>query len=413
MAGSGTKKPLSTFENVMARSFPLPADLDTLQQFVDDYLNAPCFGGGHYFRAAVPLVFLQLLDYGSMSGRLTGEAHTSQNELLLMIVLEWFEESHSGTFRFNNKNYKRHSESHALVTPFIFVDNPISVMMGRENFGWPKSLISVMSSAPGWAPEPGDTASVIKVGGMRLAQFYEGKDQRFSTILEIERQWGYSDGTTGVLLNPGDALANWWSGTKQNLDVLTRQWREIVGLNIGGSGMATDMLERYRQTVLGNAFGPGSIAHWFASFGNSIGVKHFSDPENDDEPCFEALANMRTEVTKIYGGGLLGTLESQMSRLDGGFTIRVHRYEAYPAVEMLGLKVTRVEKAARAGDPEVDVLTPLMPFWYRTDFKLKDSVPLSTRIHGEDLPGTLELGQLGDYIPEFSISMGQKLPGEV
>lgn len=102
-----------------------------------------------------------------------------------------------------------------------------------------------------------------------------------------------------------------------------------------------------------------------------------------------------------------------MSRLDGGFTIRVHRYEAYPAVEMLGLKVTRVEKAARAGDPEVDVLTPLMPFWYRTDFKLKDSVPLSTRIHGEALPGALEQGQLGEYTPEFPPSMGQGLQGKV
>ena len=88
MDASRTDTPLSTFNNVMTRVFPLPADQSTRQRNVNKYLNDPCHSGGNYFRVALPLVYLQLLDYGSMSGRLTGSAHTSQNELLFMVVLE-------------------------------------------------------------------------------------------------------------------------------------------------------------------------------------------------------------------------------------------------------------------------------------------------------------------------------------
>jgi hypothetical protein len=411
MDASRTDTPLSTFNNVMTRVFPLPADQSTLQGFVDKYLNDPCHSGGNYFRVALPLVYLQLLDYGSMSGRLTGSAHTSQNELLFMVVLEWFEECVSGTFKFNGKAYKRHAEGNALVTPFIFVDNPLSVMMGRENFGWPKSLINVTPVAPGWAPEAGQNVPIMRIAAMRLAQFYEGKSQRFSTIMEIEKRAGYTDGTTGVSLDAVKALTDWWAGSKRSYETLMQQWREIIDLSATNVGLITQMLERYRQTVSGNTTGSGSLAHWFASLGNSIGVKHFSDPQAPNQPCFESLANMRTEVTKMYGGGLLGSLESQVSSLDGGFAIRVHRYEAYPALKTLGVKVSKTEKPARAGDPPVDILTPLMPFWYRMNFSLKTSVPLSTRVHGEAFAEALDRTQLADYQPEFNPSMGQDVNG--
>ncbi|MDA7585920.1 hypothetical protein N9359_02720 [Luminiphilus sp.] len=413
MAASGKNTPLSTFDNVMARIFPLPADPFILQGFVDKYLNDPCHSGGNYFRVAMPLVYLQLLDYGSMSGRLTGRAHTSQNELLFMVVLEWFEICSKGTFKFNGKYYRRHAEGHALVTPFIFVDNPLSVMMGRENFGWPKSLINVSSVAPGWAPEAGDSVPIMRIGAMRLAQFYEGKSQRFSTIMEIEKRAGFSDGTTGIPLDPVQALTDLWSGSKRSLDTLMQQWRDIFDLRSSNIGMITQMLERYRQTASGNTVGTGSLAQWFASLGNSIGVKHFSDPENPNESCFETLANMRTEVTKMYGAGLLGSMESQVSSLDGGFRIRVHRYEAYPALKTLGIKVSREEAPAKEGDPPIDILTPLMPFWYRMNFSLQTSIPLLTRVHGESFSEALDSGQLCDYKPEFTPSMGQETSGGV
>ena len=113
----------------------------------------------------------------------------------------------------------------------------------------------------------------------------------------------------------------------------------------------------------------------------------------------------------MYGGGLLGSLESQVSSLDGGFAIRVHRYEAYPALKTLGVKVSKTEKPARAGDPPVDILTPLMPFWYRMNFSLKTSVPLSTRVHGEAFAEALDRTQLADYQQEFNPSMGQDVNG--
>ena len=178
----------------------------------------------------MPVVFMQLLDYGSMSGRLTGSAYTSQHELLFMVVLEWFEECSTGGFQFNGKCYKRHAESHALVTPFIFVDNPLSVMMGRENFGWPKSLINLRPVAPGWAPEAGESVPIMRIGAMRLAQFYEGQSQRFSTILEIEKRAGYSDGTVGVSMDPARAISDWWSGS-------LKKFRYVIAAVAGHVGL--------------------------------------------------------------------------------------------------------------------------------------------------------------------------------
>ena len=411
MSASGKAEPLSKFNDVMARIFPLVADQATMQKFVDDYLNNHPYSGGNYFRVAMPLVFMELLDYGSMSGRLTGNAYTSQNELLFMIVLEWFEESSSGGFQFGGKRYKRHPQTHALVTPFIFVDNPLSVMAGRENFGWPKSLINVKPVSPGWAPTAGESSTIMRIGAMRLRQFYEGQSQRFSTILEIEKRAGYSDGTTGIPLDPMRAMSDWWSSSMRSFDSLVHQWRRIMDVQGASTSMMMQMMEQYRQTLSGNSVGTGSLANWFASLGNSIGVKHFRDSDNPDRTCFAALANMRTEVTRMYGAGLLGSMESQVSGLDGGFTIRAHRYQAYPALEKLGIAVTRTEQPSEPGNPPVDILTPLMPFWYRMDFTLMTSFPLSTEVHGEPVPARLREDQLPDYLPEFAFSAGQNRDG--
>ncbi len=412
MATSGKSEPLSKFNNVMARIFPLVADQTKMQKFVDDYLNNHPYSCGNHFRVAMPLVFMELLDYGSMSGRMTGNAYTSQNELLFMIVLEWYEECSSGAFQFNGKRYKRHKEQNALVTPFIFVDNPLSVMMGRESFGWPKSLINVKPVSPGWAPDAGESTTIMRIGAMRLRQFYEGQSQRFSTILEIEKRAGYTDGTTGVSFDPMQAWSRWWSDSLRSYDSLVQQWRKVMDLQGAGTRMMMQMMEQYRQTMSGNTIGPGSITNWFASLSNSVGVKHFRHSDDPNRTCFAALASMQTSVTRMYGGGLLGSAESQLTRLDGGFTIRAHRYEAYPALDKLGIVVTRTEKPDQDGYPPIDVLTPLMPFWYRMDFTLPSTNPLGTEVHHDVLKHKLTENQLPYYGPEALFTTGKYVMAE-
>ena len=59
-------KPPFVFNGLSSRVLPLRANLDALQRFVNTYLNFVPESVGR-FRAAVPYVFLSVLDYGQVA----------------------------------------------------------------------------------------------------------------------------------------------------------------------------------------------------------------------------------------------------------------------------------------------------------------------------------------------------------
>jgi hypothetical protein len=59
-------EPPFAFNGLSTRVFPLRANLDSLQQLVNGYLNVVPPEVGR-FRASVPYVFLSMLDYGQIS----------------------------------------------------------------------------------------------------------------------------------------------------------------------------------------------------------------------------------------------------------------------------------------------------------------------------------------------------------
>ena len=74
-------RPPFQFSNVVVSCFPLRASIDTLQRFIDGYLNIipPELG---YFRVALPYVNLMLLDYGKLSAQATNFGWFSQREVI-------------------------------------------------------------------------------------------------------------------------------------------------------------------------------------------------------------------------------------------------------------------------------------------------------------------------------------------
>ncbi len=118
------------YSDVVTQIFPLKASMNRLQEFCDSYLNLdedlPL-----YFKPAAPWVLMQVVDYGEM-------ATTSRN-------LGWFSQ-HELAFGVPLRCYKKEKNEWvfvdwAMVFPFIFVDNPLSMSGGRKIYGWSKSGI--------------------------------------------------------------------------------------------------------------------------------------------------------------------------------------------------------------------------------------------------------------------------------
>ena len=102
--------------------------MSRLQDFCDTYLNlnkdAPL-----YFKPAVPWVLMQVVDYGQMAVTSSNLGWFSQHELAFGVPLGCYKKE---------KN-KWVFIDWAMVFPFIFVDNPLSMSGGRKIYGWSKS----------------------------------------------------------------------------------------------------------------------------------------------------------------------------------------------------------------------------------------------------------------------------------
>jgi hypothetical protein len=117
--------PRFRFDGVRARVFPLRADPAALQRVCDRYLNL-C-PDEVSFRPAAPYALLGLLHYRRMS-EVTRRGWVSQHEACFSVPLVWGRVER-GRWR---------ALGSAVVTPFVFVDQPQSVELGRQIYGWPK-----------------------------------------------------------------------------------------------------------------------------------------------------------------------------------------------------------------------------------------------------------------------------------
>ena len=114
-------KPPFSFEGMTARVFPLRANLDSLQRFCNSYLNFIPPEAGR-FRAVVPYVYYIMLDYGRMAINIANIGWFSQREFLFCIPIQWYRVV-DGQWQFHDW---------ATVTPFIYVNNDMSMQIGDQ-----------------------------------------------------------------------------------------------------------------------------------------------------------------------------------------------------------------------------------------------------------------------------------------
>jgi len=356
-------KPPFAFKGLSARIFPLRANLDALQQLCNGYLNFVPPEVGR-FRAVVPYVYLAMLDYGQISEVVTALGWFAQVEVFFCVPIEWYKVV-NGKWVFHDW---------AVITPFIYVDDDISVPTGRGVYGFPKALAKVKPAASRWITDPVAPVTLARVETAVFPKLYQGKRLKSKVFLEVSRDAPMSN--FQVPSDLGSPIMPWVvaSNIAQALGGFGRdamwlaQAMRIFPINPGvDAAFVPEMLDR-----LGPAMAPGGPGFVL----NSLNLKQFRRSDAPEKICYQGLTNGRMQMTAFNGGGLLGEERTLLGDLSGGHTVRLHEYSSLPIVRTLGLDVHR-----RWREDGIDVaeLKPVMPFWIDVNVLYHQGINLAWR----------------------------------
>ncbi|MDC3962842.1 hypothetical protein [Polyangium jinanense] len=313
------------FEGVTMRVFPLLADMERVQRFVDAYVNdiAPPEVG--QFRVFLPYVYLQILHYGKMAVESANLGWIAQHEINLTIPLAWYtKEGHQLVFK-----------DWVYLTPHIFVDNPLSMTTGRGVYGWPKSPGHLVPTASGWVDDPTAGRILARVNAPR------------GTLLEIEEV---------ASLSPFETPSRWLS---QGIDMLQGMglWRERPG---GAPANAVRMARDLGRFVVGLHT---STPYWIA-----LTLKQFRDAAQPEIADYQGFVTTKMLIDSIKQVGFFGDRHLLSGDVTGGYRIRLHEHAGVSLGDVLGLEITGPRERGAHGEP-VSVLEPVFPFWLHFDMK--------------------------------------------
>ncbi len=370
-ASSIQMSPPFSFSDVTMSVFPLRASLSRLETFCRNYLNqAP----QHVqFRPFMPFVYLVILDYGRMSLEAANMGWVSQREVAFGVPLRWL--------NVIDNNLQFHDW--AFTSPFIFVDNELSMSTGREVYGWPKLLARLDPSISEWVRDPHGARRVFQVSTKRATQAYAGQTQEYHPFLSV-----IQSRTAGLLDIPPsmDAVTKPLSQVSATAAGLTRLSADLVKTFTGmasdgitGSSVLPDMLDlntfraqlapdKMKAWLSPKDWGPGiKDAMWSMfprTYANTINFKQFRDAGDPHATCYQAITSAKMPVKSVKRGGLLGPQNMLLGQLDGGYRIDVHHLAGLPIVESLGLEVS---EERQSDGSLVSSLSPVSPFWLQVD----------------------------------------------
>ena len=348
------------YSDVVTQIFPLKASMNRLQEFCDSYLNLdedlPL-----YFKPAVPWVLMQVVDYGQM-------ATTSKN-------LGWFSQ-HELAFGVPLRCYKKEKDEWvfvdwAMVFPFIFVDNPLSLSGGRKIYGWSKSgikidvnpsifeprnarclaSISLVTSGTNYC-EPSDTEEFLQIYQRRpfvsassaVTDLFNAIPQAITSSIKA----AYS-----IFETTGLFPAAYSDRDLKSLQEMLAQFYGLVNSTAPGSFRAPPDSAQPQQTSTRNS--------GVASF-NIITMKQIRDVHSSSAACFQAIVGSTMQIERTIDGGYL--FDPIFGDTSGGIYINLLNTTAQPIVRTLGLETS--EHASVGGKP-ASTLRPMMPFWLKMD----------------------------------------------
>jgi hypothetical protein len=326
------KGPPFSFDGVTSRVFPLRAHTHALQRVCDLYLNL--FPEEIYFRPAAPYVLLTLLNYGQMSYATETAAHygwVSQNEVYFGIPLDWGRlEGPPGQRRWKPLGA-------GVVAPFIFVDQPWSVQVGREVYGWPKEPAAFKREVSTWASRsPADREHLLTLETGTFVTPYAGEERTSVPLLDIDRSAPPIFGAN--LWQPPLSIDNPWFGPL----ALTREAFRFLG-SAGLRDASSVYLPLIAQATRA-AFGGQSPYFYTAN------LKQIRNLEKPTIAAYQAITMAPMRLTALNRVGMMGGGRIALGDPTGGYRIRIHRHPLFPIIETLGLIVSSEEPVGDARD---------------------------------------------------------------
>lgn len=349
------------FPGVTARVFPLQASVNILSSFYRSYLDvAPeiCI-----LKPSLPWVFLVVLDYGPMASEAVNLGWVSQHEIFFGVPLEEWRPSHPG----GRPVFRRW----VVNTPFIFVDNPNSVTVGREVYGWPKVLAKLRKTRGKWLTDPCDATRLLSLD----VKGFGSRQCDAIRLFDIDQRLSQNMSLVPLDLKAADPfrrLSRW-------IDVSLSAGLDLVQLLVRSplSGFGPNDPEGDREVL------SDSVRQLF-SFLREPGVvavtlKQFPDAYDPTQICYESLVCSPLGVARYNNGGLLGLHSVLQGEVNGGFRIHLHEHSAFPIVQSLGLEVAR----ERTIDGRtVSILEPVFPFWLGVDINYGRGEAICWRMQG-------------------------------
>jgi hypothetical protein len=348
------------YQNVITQIYPLRADIDKLQEFCNKYVNLQ--GAPVRFRPLAPWVLMQLCNYGEIALETQYRGTISQYELAFGFPVAL---DSDGVF-----------EDWVSVYPFIYVDNPLSLFVGREVYGWSKAGMHLHHTPT--ELEPNKPRCLVRLS-LQTETAQHAKESH-QTFLEVFSQRPFLSGRGGVaslFAAVPRVIGGYLKSAAGILDTEAELVSAYEKISVKSFGDALGEI-RSLWTMLSRLY--GSISDFVPVFANImlgqteqeaapasrqpavkiITVKQFHDAKDPEEACYQAIVQSEMKIKTIIDAGLL--FDPLSGDPTGGIHINMPYVREQPVVEQLGIR-DAVETGVEGN--KISTLRPLIPFWMK------------------------------------------------
>lgn len=395
-----TAAPPFDFDGVTARVFPLRADPVNLQSLCDNYLNTvpPEVA---VFKPGLPVVFLIILNYGRMSQQASNSGWVSQDEVGFCVPVQ----------QYRMVDGKMRYVDWSVFFPFIFVNQPSSLIEGRQVYGWRKQLAWFEPGLSPWLVNPTASNWLMSLSTQTYPFFYDHRSPAPQLLLEIDRR-GRPPLSERIF-----SVGHRFNPVRRLSEILTDSGHIAAELmNALQHGMASEGLAELRRL----APHPAALVRRLLE-GKIYTLRQFRDAEQTDLVAYQALVESVMRVKQIQRGGLLSLSETFLGDPTGGYRVHLHRWTAEPIVETLGLAVSEWNELPNTAEDRrmvttgpaqnttlaalhesrnkpgegrgVAILDPILPFWVEMDMFYSGGHPLCWRDHDCDWQTELSVAE--------------------
>ena len=342
----------ASLTHVEAQLFPLLADRNRLQHFLDRRYNDTLAGCGARMELLSPIVLFAVLYYPTMHGYERAEASILQQDEYYYLI----------PVRLRRRVGGHVHEEVGVVIPYVYVTSPISTPVGRELFGWQKELYRVRPIVPrGIRPSDHEPYLVIE----RPVPGRSEQEPAYRTVLEMH----YRSISRGLVSAPGRLV-----GALKDFPLLSSDLMRTFAGELAHPGA----LKQYTQlsSIVTSILRPDGELRVFAM----PQVPHPSIGWVDDRElvdyaaAYQGLMRTRMRVRQIREISPLG-----FTAFDPGNGFSLHlRGHGVGQVVSLGLKMTASHDDGTPGGL-VHEVRPYFPLTARFDLEVEQLETLAQR----------------------------------